>query len=491
MSRRAAREITGRIVVTGQLVLETPAHFGNGDVSGVTDISLLRDPSDGVTPLLTGTSIAGALRAYLREVERGYGTEEHSQDLASRLFGRIEGRHSIQSWLLVEDALGVASRIELRDGVAIDAKTRTAEDRKKYDIELLAAGTTFEIQLEFLESAHSRDLLPALATALDGLAKGGIGLGKRKRRGFGRCKVNEWRVRRYDLMRPDELIAWLAEDLHSEQRGADICELLGVRPLSIDNRRWFQIQATVILPSSLLIRSGSGQPGDPDMVHLQSVRRDRREPVVSGTSFAGVVRGRALRIAQTVLDANEGRVLVNEMFGPLMDEKSGQTGRAHSAAGRLLPGSSRVLVEESVIQGGHSWVQCRVKIDRFTGSAFPTALFSEQPLFGDDQTKMQLTLTLRDPQPSEIGLLLLVLKDLWTGDLALGGESSIGRGRLQGQRATLTLHQPQQELCWTLEQKDAGVHCTPTDADGMLDAYVTKALWNRIGADSPTKGASV
>jgi len=35
------------------------------------------------------------------------------------------------------------------------------------------------------------------------------------------------------------------------------------------------------------------------------------------------------------------------------------------------------------------------------------------------------------------GLLLLLLRDLWTGDLPLGGESSVGRGRLKGRSATL------------------------------------------------------
>ena len=35
----------------------------------------------------------------------------------------------------------------------------------------------------------------------------------------------------------------------------------------------------------------------------------------------------------------------------------------------------------------------------------------------------------RDEFEAQAGLLLLVLKDLWSGDLPLGGESSVGRGR--------------------------------------------------------------
>lgn len=477
MSGRAARKITGRILISGRLELETPAHFGNGDVVGVTDMPLLRDPSDGVTPLLTGASIAGALRAYLREMERGYGEEGKANDLAGRLFGSLDRRRSVQSWLLVDDALGKTAGIELRDGVAIDPKTRTAEDRKKYDIELLAAGTTFDLRLEFLESEESRDLLPALATALNGLAKGEIGLGMRKRRGFGRCRVTEWGVRKYDLTQPAGLVAWLEDDLRGETRGTDIFALLGVSRLAQDCRRWFQMEATLWLPGSLLIRSSTGQPGSPDMVHLKSLRRGDIQPIVSGTSLAGALRGRALRIANTVLGEQKGRELVDAMFGPPMDEDSNAPERARSAAGRPLPGSSRVIVEESVIEGGRDLVQSRVKIDRFTGGAFPTALFSEQPLFGNGQAEVKLTVSLRNPEAWEVGLLLLVLKDLWTGDLPLGGESSVGRGRLQGRDAKLTLRQNGQEQRWDLKQIGDGLRCEPADGAAALEAYVA-ALWN-------------
>jgi CRISPR/Cas system CMR subunit Cmr4 (Cas7 group RAMP superfamily) len=67
------RGIQERIVVEGTLILETPTHLGNGDAEGPLDMPLLLDPLKGKT-LLTGTSIAGALRNYVWE---------HSQDLAN------------------------------------------------------------------------------------------------------------------------------------------------------------------------------------------------------------------------------------------------------------------------------------------------------------------------------------------------------------------------------------------------------------------------
>ncbi len=48
------RQIRQRVVVEGELILQTPAHFGNGDGNELTDMPLLLDPFDNKTPLLTG-----------------------------------------------------------------------------------------------------------------------------------------------------------------------------------------------------------------------------------------------------------------------------------------------------------------------------------------------------------------------------------------------------------------------------------------------------
>jgi CRISPR/Cas system CSM-associated protein Csm3 (group 7 of RAMP superfamily) len=141
-----------------------------------------------------------------------------------------------------------------------------------------------------------------------------------------------------------------------------------------------------------------------------------------------VLRHRALRIANTLAPDGQGVALVEQLFGrsPREDEddEEGLT-------------ASRVVVRETEVTGVRPLVQTRVKIDRFTGGAYPAALFSEEPVFGGPDSRVQVKLTLRNPEDHEVGLLLLLLKDLWTGDLPVGGESSVGRGRLQGQKATL------------------------------------------------------
>ncbi|MBU2611008.1 MAG: hypothetical protein KJ606_08720 [Chloroflexi bacterium] len=461
---RKPRGALQRVVITGKLTLETPARFGSGDVEGLTDMPLLRDPVDN-KPLLPGASIAGALRNYLRDIERGYEKEDNpkssNKSFAERLFGHLDDsipdkKASLQSWLLIDDALGETPGIEIRDGVALDTKTRTAAEGKKFDIELLEAGTTFDLSFELVLKEGDESLQDTLVYALYGLELGEIGLGQRKKRGLGRCKAGNWSVCTFDLSDPKELVEWLDDDRSRAQRGDKILELLKPQIELTDERdmrEWFTIEAEYELESSLLIRSSSGKADSPDMVHLSSRRHGEPEPVpiLSGTSLAGAVRARALRIANTVVP-DEADSLINKMFGQHIEGRGDK------------PTGSRVVTRETRLRGARDLVQTRVKIDRFTGGSFPQALFTQQPAFGGEGSRVKVHLTLRNPKAAEIGLLLLVLKDLWTGDLPLGGESSVGRGRLRGLNAHLTLRQGGQEKKWHIAKAADGL-----DVTGSID----------------------
>jgi len=93
------------------------------------------------------------------------------------------------------------------------------------------------------------------------------------------------------------------------------------------------------------------------------------------------------------------------------------------------------ISKEAVLEMIHS----RIKIDRFTGGALGTALFNFQPLWPKEgNSKIALTLRVKDCACWEAGLMMLVIKDLWTGDLSLGGEKNIGRGVLKGSKVKIT-----------------------------------------------------
>ncbi len=516
MSRkRDGRQIIKRIIVRGVLVLDTPTCLSNGDAEGVIDMMLLRD-SISLHALLTGSSIAGALRNYLHEYEKDYCKSATRQDMAAKLFGdlfaykdeknkseqeKIQLREKdSQSPLIIDDALSSnIPQVELRDGVKINGKTGTADEGAKYDLEFLTAGTKFPLSFELLvqKEADEAELKKALAIALRGLEKGEISIGMKKRRGFGRCHVEKWQVWEFNLRKPKDRIEWLKFDhwtreLSNKRKSFEsIVVALGGISLKqhIDKRDRLFIHAKFKLASPLLIRSGqdltkrtandkNSKLSVPDVVHLRSQRNGKFEPVISGTSLAGVLWHRAERIVNTL---GKDLKIVYDLFGKV-DEKTKEAK------------ASRLLIHESAIESTDDFVQTRIAIDRFTGGTYHGALFSEQPIFGIETTEEQnknnkgkekskpgqknkhieLQLELRQPKEYEIGLLLLLLKDLWTGDLPVGGTSSIGRGRLEGVEATLTWQQPEENLeqKWVISQNNGKLEFSGEDKQ-KLEKFVT------------------
>jgi CRISPR/Cas system CSM-associated protein Csm3 (group 7 of RAMP superfamily) len=503
------RKMTERVIISGDLTLLTPASLGNGDSDGLLDMPLARDAAEGV-PLLTGSSIAGALRNYLRLREQGYRQREKEADgIAERLFGGLRSKdEGAQSSLIVDDAWATQTPTEIRDGVRIDPQTRTAQDKKKFDLELLPSGTTFKLRFELvITEEHDREaLLKALALALSGFEQQDIALGARKRRGFGQCVVEQWEVTTYKLNENEGVLSWLASGLNDtaengwnfqpvETRTGKATHALNIPLPDADARQRFTINAHFALASPLLIRSEEPIPVEhgaeyPDHTHLRSQRPENAQtPVLPGTSLAGVLRGRAQRILNTLAlaqPATQGvqEQMLDSIFGSDMDRRPADKY------------ASRLVVKESVIENdAANWlVQQRVGIDRFTGGAYDTALFSEAPLTGG-QVTLQLMLEgnpkggtysayqtndeSRAHHP-EVGLLLLLLKDLWTGDLPLGGTSSIGRGRLRGISATLadTLSDP--PCSWQLDTEQAGNIRISGNSSEQLEAYVV-ALHTALG----------
>ena len=347
-------------------------------------------------------------------------------------------------------------------------------------MELWQGGMTFPLRLELLVLAPDRpgaapeaDLRSALATALAGLhaGDGGITLGARKRRGFGRVRTSGWQVQEYDFTTLAGLRDWVRQGgkalTNAARQSSSICSLLLTTEIP-DRRSLMTVEAEFFLApfpgalgiGSLLIRASGGQVDTgPDMVHLKTRAEDGTLGApVSGTAAGGALRARCDKILHTLCatsgapDALEkAKTLTDDLFGPMLS--SGST-KVRARAGRFR------VEEHLIIEPCVNLVQSRVSIDRFTGGAYATALFNQQPVFSRGlETRVRLRFQLEDPKDYEAGLLLHFLKDLWTCDLPLGGESSVGRGRLWGLSADIT--RSSGETCsvehWRIEQTDAGL----------------------------------
>lgn len=182
----------------------------------------------------------------------------------------------------------------------------------------------------------------------------------------------------------------------------------------------FSINATFSLKNSLIIGAYGIKGDEPDKSQLKS----RNKFVLPGKSIRGAVRHRALKILNTQGDA-DALDQINHLFG-YVDEFNSQQRK-----GRLRI-DERYLTEEEV----KAMQQNRIRIDRFTGGVISGALFNSEPIWTTGREAVRLSFTImKAAKPEEIKLLLLVLKDLWLEDLAIGGEKNIGRGILTGQSA--------------------------------------------------------
>ncbi len=430
------RPLVARWVITAVGVLESAAHFG-GQGDELTDMPLIRDARDG-TPLLPGTSLAGALRGCLADYLVGYTSPEPAE--VARLFGGSRGEDlGAQSPLIVFDSLGrlpPGRTSEIRDGVSISATTGTSEEHKKFDFEALPPGTLFPLRLELLVESTAQEslLVGLLAASLQALETGELTIGMRRSRGLGRFSARNWRASRYDLSSSGGWLEWLLSDHeHPIPAGnAPQASLGSALRNACPNGRWqsFEDQRKRLIcdlflkqQGGVLVRSPGLTPDAPDVAHLTS----GGQPVLPGTGLAGALRARALRIARIVRARHgDSEHWVEELFGPRTKEEE----RTEASLW-----SSRIRISESTLRNGKPLRPSRVRIDRFTQGVVPAALFDEEPWFGSETS---IRVELRNPQEGEPGLFLLLIKDLLSGDLAVGGTVSVGRGLFTG-RAKLRL----------------------------------------------------
>ncbi len=471
--------VVRRLYARGKWRLGSAAHFG-GDETEIADMCLLKDMNS--NPFIPGASLAGAARSFLARkcltwTDYKEGLPNEPQTLKD-FFGGAD-KEDRMSALIVADATCVSEQVatSIRDGVRIDAKSGSAADKAKFDVEVVDRGAEFE--LEFLciirdgdDQSEYEKLFFAL---LHGFKQGDIRLGARTQRGYGRGQVDCWNIRDLQMNNPEHVIAWLSGDVWNSDQGKT---KLIPSPLPTDQRRFFRIEADFELRTSLLIRSSSedlkGLNNIPDTTHLHS----NGKPVIPGTSFAGAFRHRAALIANALgwQKKNKDPDAVCDMFGPVhkQDEKPEETQQTDLWA-------SRVLIEERLVKKVEPVWQNRVAIDRFTGGSLQSALFNEKPVYPvslkeQRKTNVRLRLTLEEPEKAEIGLLLLTLRDFWHGQTALGGETSNGRGTLQGIKAQLKFKCSDSPVpkVWQLLDTDKRMTIEKDD-EGFLQSCVKEA----------------
>ncbi|RPI19843.1 MAG: hypothetical protein EHM58_00175 [Ignavibacteriae bacterium] len=427
----------GKIKLTGKIELLSPLRIGSGEDNN-TDIDILKDSSG--KPFIPATSFIGVLRHYFINFNDA---DEKEKEELTKFWGyhKIQGVNtkstSIQSsikcsdlFVIDEIAVPVDELTSVREGVKIDIKTGMTVKEAKFDFEIAERGIKFDLNMivDYKEENY-KFLLKLMNTIKSELEAGNISIGSKTTSGLGKIKLIDPFLEVYDFSIKNDVIKWLKNE-NGKGITKDYNEKFNL------NTNMFSIDAWFKVKTSLIVKSYPSDPTMPDAIHIQSCGKD----VLPGTSLRGAIRSRAIKILNTKFNGKSEKIIDN-LFGFVKE------GKQYDKDGKEKDNSakSRIIIEENLIDNCQAEIQTRIKIDRFTGGTIKGALMESMPLFNEEGTEKEKSIRVsikisnyKRDKAYEAGLMLLILKDLWTGDLPIGGEKNIGRGVLEGIEATIS-----------------------------------------------------
>lgn len=379
--------------------------IGSGENEN-TDHDILVNPNG--IPYIPGSAVAGVTRHALSE------SGLLLEDTDKAIFGHVvinngtagskDTEEQTESCIVTYDVPLRASdgqfHVTSRDMVALDS-FKTAIEGAKFDMEALEPGTTGTVIIEENQIEES-DIDPLLLTAQIWNSEG-IRFGAKTTRGYGAIKVVGCYRAEFDMTTPAGVMGWLAFSPLNEN--ADCWEAWDNIGRATTNEIQLELQLEQVGGISIRKYTTDVPPKGtaPDYAQMTYYNGD---PVIPGTSWAGAFR-----------HAIEGFV-------------GGDTVKAYF--GNVTPSGKRrsaIYFSESRITGGENKQFTRSAINRFTGGSADKSLYTERTYYGGTTA---LTIAIRRSAQGDerrfLNALAAAVVDLHEGILAVGGETSIGRG---------------------------------------------------------------
>lgn len=436
--------IWGRLCVEMTGRLTSPLSIGSGEEE-YTDGDVIFNAQG--EPYIPGTSLAGALRDYATTIKGDF--------QANQLFGASE--HVVpgsfedrQSRIFIYDGVIKQAKTGIRDGVKLNER-KTASHMGKYDLQFVERDAKIKFRIEIVEREECfkktkeiceiwEDDLQWIGLWQEGFNRGELRLGSKSRRGFGNIEITGIRIKKFDMRDKAAYMEWLDWDWEQESafEETDCNDNLKALNLSKgDIRLEHCLEIPLHLWGTLLVRtyttSFTKRKNLPDYGQMTVGEKGKRA-VIPGSSWAGAFRSHIAKIVEELGQLQswqEAQKCLEPLFGTWIDPKEK----------KVDLWSSRVIFEESVVEGGHGLPIARIAVDRFTGGTVQGALFEEVPWTGGNiRLGIRWKKGGRDLTDQAVcGMLLWAVKDLQSGLLAVGGETTVGRGIFEPNRDDPTI----------------------------------------------------
>jgi len=399
---------------------------------------------------IPGSSVAGAFRNYY---ENYIGNDENSKNV---LFG---GSDTGMNRLVCYDAFTTDETIKRmvanRPGLKIDRRRLTEyyflsmnkRSGSKFRRHFVNDGIRFSFEFDlnnYDEDCDFNRLQEQFERLLSAFAAGDILLGNNKTVGFGRFEIKSVQKAAYNLRAYKDVMNYLLR----EEKYEDITGSI-LYSSSFSHNVRFKITgktATPLLIKDEVIRLS----GEPDGVNIKN---GEGKYIIPGSSLKGVIRTRAEKIVKTFnLDGG----IIADIFGAATDKDT---------EGHI----SRLVCYDTALNNRKTGLYYKIKIDYFTGGVQKSALMTEETVMGELEIECVFNTYGLKQYEKNIGLLLLVFRDLCTGSLNIGGGYAVGRGYIKAGRLEVTDGIKEEKMVYDFGNPDKAV-------EEKFNSYISKLM---------------
>ena len=397
--------IKNKIYYYIRMKLLSPISVGNGD-DFLTDHDCIKNSKR--NPFIPGSTLAGVFLHYLSNENKKIFTPKINDEFK-------QSPYFISDANVYKENHTDRVNTSIRDGIKLD-ENKITEDGAKFDFEIVETGTTFDFRIEITirENDNIEKMKKVVDIILNGINNGEVLFGYKSKRGYGKAKIIESKVKEFNTEDLENLILFDKYDINNYDDYSIAKEN--------NESKYDYIKVELKQLGGISIKRYSARAGEVDFEHITS----NGKPVIPGTSWNGLIKSQIKKYLENDILYQSG-IILTEWFGK---EKGKETeGKA-----------SNVIIEESEIKNATKIELTRNKIDRFSGGVSDKALFSEVAYYNGETTlgiKVKKSIKEDEDNSRIIGLIALVIKDIDNGLIALGGQTAIGRGMFKVMEATI------------------------------------------------------
>lgn len=478
----------------GTLVAETPIHVGSGEGTEVADSAIARDHDD--RAVLWGTGLTGIIRELAWREAKCRGDERAFEYIFGQPMGKAKRAVDRESRLWVFDCPALKDASFVQDRTSISPVTGTVVQGRLFTEEHSQAGTQYRFRLhldvedpkdeaEAQAAAEGKDLLRRV---LEHLEDGAVRSGGKASIGRGRIRLGKLSVHTLD---------WAGTWAQGSPSCVAVEDWKG--ELSLDGNASapaaagqimrMVFEAEIAFPMPIMVQQPLADteveehpkktPAECGLPELPShLHQKLGDPVVEpryydganyryglgnddpiylpGSSTRGAMRARLLSQVRSRYPS-EPRLAwdVSKEGNP----KEGHPPKADDVEGKAIsreePNEFVCLVSRLfgyAALGGTIFVEdmrpdnpvekglMHVAVDRITRAPGEGKLFAHLVLWPTTDFTATLRIELLDPSEYDIGVVTLLLKDIYRGHVRLGHGKSIGQGRLGLKACTITAY---------------------------------------------------